>query len=334
MSNSIGDLSISEIKSILIDNDFKYIDIESEDINEYLTLGQIVNKVSQPIGIKEIFEIVSMTGTIKYIDKKEYPNNPEFCVFSIITDEDDDNEEKIKVFYKKSFLDEIEKIINSHELFLEYMKKINNEQLRALLGNENKVSISIDTTGLNSLKNKIISISMMEFNNKGESVRDLFFYINNDWNEYDIDLYTKKSKYGKRLSAYDYLNLDLPNMVGINKNVFTDSITVLRAIYKITKGKSIIVENKGTVDFIDNFFKSKGIEEDYLLSKIINCIIEPSRIAKKQKGKYIKKIIDLKNEYGIYFDKNGSNNFYAYGRSLDIKKIAIQMINHEKNKNI
>lgn len=322
MNGQISELSICEIKSILIDNDFKYIENESDDINDYFSLGQLLNKIKEPIGIKELFELVSMTGTVRYINKKEYPNNPEFCVFTVKKDEFDND--KIAVLYKKSFIDEIEKILNTHEVFLSHMKEINKMQMIGLLDERNKVSIAIDTTGLNPLKNKIISISMIEFNNNGDTIREYSFFIDNEWNEEDVELYTKKSETSKKMSAYDYLKLDLPNMNPIAKNVFTNPIDVLRIIYKMTKNKNIIIENKNTIEFIDNFFKYYGIDEQNYLSKIINSIIEPSRISKIQKNEYIKRLRDLKDKYQLNI--NRENNYYAYGRSIDLKDIAIRMI--------
>lgn len=320
MENKI--LTLNEIKKLLIENDFKYINIEDndEELDNYLTIGQLIYKIQEPININILYQAINGMGLIRKFQGKTIPNNPEYTVFYINKNDNDDYE--ISILYKEKVLEEIKSLLNENEFFLDYMKKENEKQFNYCNDdNFKKVSIAIDTNGSSIINNKIISISLVAFDNNNNIIKSNCYFINNNWDSKDIDRYTTPKREGKK-SAYDYLKIPLPGMNINNAGfVFEDPVLVLREIYRYCKNSYILVDNMFTIDFVNKMFDNYLIENSFKINNISKGIIEIPRLSKIKNDNYYK-MKDLIKINNISIDNNG----YSFSRANIQKDIFLALL--------
>lgn len=316
--NEENEPTLDDIINLLKNHDFNYVDLEDDPslIDNYYTIGQLMYHIKEPLDITVMYEALKGMGIIGHYKGFTIPNNMDFTAFSKEIDED--GNEKILILYNPSFADEFSMMLNENEHFIENMKKENENQLGLLRTNEKFVSISVDSIGGSFKKNKIITISMVKLENGEE--RELMLWVDNNWNQEDIAIYTTPKHEGKK-SNYEYLNIPLPGMTGAENSPYIPIRDVLRRVYAYTKDACLILDNKTTITMIKKLFEISDINEDHHIDNIITGFVELSRISKLQKGEYLS-LRELLDEYGII---SVANN-YSYGKSLKMMAIAKEMM--------
>lgn len=310
-------MELEEVINLLKENEFSYVDMEEDPsiINDYYTLGQLMYHVREPLDVIVMYEALQGMGIIGNYEGYQIPNNIDYTVFTI--EKDDEGNDKILILYKKTFVEEFESMLNENEHFIENMKKENLRQKELLENSPKIVSIAIDTIGGSFKKNKIIAISMVMYENNRQQEKTL--WVDNNWNQDDIDVYTTPKYEGKK-SSFEYLNLPLPGMYGSENNPFVSIKDVLRGVYGYTKGACLIIEQKTPMTMIKKLFTDSGVNESHHMEEIITGYVEVSRISKEQKGDYFN-LKELMSEYKVDIE----SNYYSSGTALKLIEIAKKM---------
>lgn len=316
-------MELDEIVTLLKENDFTYIDLEEgiEVLDDYYTVGQLLYNIEQPIDMKVLFEALQGMGLIRFYEGHQIPNSPDYTAFAITQDEDDND--KLLILYRPSILDELGTLLNENEFFLKYMEEENQKQYNLFKESKKHVSIAIDTTGGSMKQNKIIAISLIEFDQ--DIQRKHVIWVDNNWDDVDIKRYTTPKIEGKK-SAYDYLQIPLPGMPNAEYDKFISITQVLRVIYSYVKDACVVIESKATIEFITALYEKAGINPDHHINQTMSGYVELSRIAKVQKKEYMK-MKDILSAYNV----NTSSNYYAYGNAFRAAMAAKAMLSIPDN---
>ena len=311
-------MELNEVVQLLKENDFNYIDLDDDPtaLDRYYTAGQLMYNINQPIDIKILYEALQGIGVIRFYEGHQIPNSPDFTAFTVIKDQDEND--KILILYNPSILDELLSVLNENEFFLKFMADENQKQMNLIQESKKLTSIAIDTTGGSFKTDKIITIALVSIENGIK--KEAIIWVDNNWNDVDIKRYTTPKIQGKK-STFDFLNIPLPGMSGSLNHPFIDIRKALRIVYAYTNKSCLIVEKKGTIDFVKALFDSQGINENHHIDNNIKGYVELSRVAKMQQSEYMT-IKEMQEFYGV----REKTNYYASGKSIKQMAIAQSMI--------
>lgn len=318
-------LDIDEMRLLLVQNMFEEITEENEErLESFYTPFQIHLRLKIPVDNREYKMALQMMGLMGFYKGHSIPTDPDVGAF--IIKENPDGERYIQVLIPQNKLDEVEQFINEDENFNQYMKKMCEEDAKALFEESSFICMSMLTSSPSPHFGHILTYAATEIENCIRTTRRAHIYVDHNWNETEIEDYITPYKEGV-LSSYERTGIAVPGMPEcIDHSQFTPTMEALRMFYKICNKKNIVVDNP----FIIKNFAAKWLERNHVpiennIDTISKNYISLRRVAKYLFDEYLT-LYDL----GLKLKYSKFKQVGSIGEAEMLNDIVVLLLNNKE----
>lgn len=267
--NNKEKIDIDEMVSMLKGADFEFIDEEEnpDRFSDFQTAFQIKKALKIPLSSHIIGQAIDYCGLRGFYKGHRIPANPDETAFTVR--ENMDKEKYIVPLFNKRMFSEIENVIKEDENFQKHLNEILKKEKEAFIKEKDFWVCDIITTAPSPAVGKLIAIIFVKIENNTLTDRYYYYLINPELTQEEIEAYTTPFKEGMK-SSYEMTGIALPGMEEADENSFISKYEALRMIYRISSKKNILSAHSDEVeDFINNYFKEKGIAEENHFQNIV-----------------------------------------------------------------
>ena len=318
-------LDIDEMRLLLLNNMFEEVTEENEDrLENFFTPFQIHLRLKIPVDNREYKMALQMMGLMGFYKGHSIPTDPDVGAFLI--KESADGDRYIQVLIPQTKLDDVEQFINEDENFNQYMKKMCEEDAKALFEESDFICLSMLTSSPSPYFGHILTYAATEVESLVSTSRRAHIYIDHDWNEKEVDDYITPYKEGV-MSSYERTGIAVPGMPECNDpSSFTKSMDALRLFYKVCNKKNVVVDNP----FVIKNFTSKWMERNHVpvennIDEISKNYISLRRVAKYLFDEYLT-LYDL----GMKMKYSKFKQLGSIGEAEMLNDILVLLLNNKE----